>query len=320
MKKKIAWALLDNRTGNRNQVLGILSQLDFEYKIIEIKYNFFSILPNFFFQILSFNFHIKSISSQLVGKKPNLIISCGRRTATVSIELKKKLNHNLKCVHLMYPRFTLFKKEIDMIFTPMHDSVKENKYIKKFLGTPSNITLSKNTANKYIQPIIFLIIGGDHGRFKLSEKEVENIILKVILKIKNVGTLLITTSRRSSKKVINKVNYIAKKYSVIKEVYHPFLMASKDNIYLKGLSISKEIVVTGDSMSMISEACETKKPVRIYYNTKFCSKKHIRFCNKLIKDKYAFPFEAIGKKNTTIKVLNTSKKIALCIKKNLNHE
>ena len=50
MKKKIAWALLDNRTGNRNQVLGILSQLDFEYKIIEIKYNFFSILPNFFFK------------------------------------------------------------------------------------------------------------------------------------------------------------------------------------------------------------------------------------------------------------------------------
>ena len=97
-------------------------------------------------------------------------------------------------------------------------------------------------------------------------------------------------------------------------------MASKDNIYLKSLSISKEIVVTGDSMSMISEACETKKPVRIYYNTKFCSKKHIRFCNKLIKDKYAFPFETIGKKNTTIKVLNTSKKIALCIKKNLNHE
>ena len=46
---KIVWALLDNRTGNRNQILGILSKLGFKFKSIEIKYNFFSILPNFFF-------------------------------------------------------------------------------------------------------------------------------------------------------------------------------------------------------------------------------------------------------------------------------
>ena len=75
-KKKIAWAILDNRAGNRNQVLGILAELDFKYKIIEIKYNLFSLLPNFFFQILNFNFHIQSLSSQLVGTKPDLIISC----------------------------------------------------------------------------------------------------------------------------------------------------------------------------------------------------------------------------------------------------
>ena len=38
-KKKIVWALLDNRTGSRNQVLGILSKLGFKYKIIEIPVN-----------------------------------------------------------------------------------------------------------------------------------------------------------------------------------------------------------------------------------------------------------------------------------------
>ena len=49
MKKKIAWALLDNRTGNRDQVLGILANLDIKYKIIEIKYNFFLYYLTFFF-------------------------------------------------------------------------------------------------------------------------------------------------------------------------------------------------------------------------------------------------------------------------------
>ena len=76
-----------------------------------------------------------------------------------------------------------------------------------------------------------------------------------------------------------------------------------------------EIVVTGDSMSMVSEACETRKPVRIYYNTKFCSNKHIRFCNSLIKKKYAFPFDTLGKKLITIKVLNTRVKVMLFLYK-----
>ena len=233
--------------------------------------------------------------------------------------MKKKFNNFPTCIHLMYPRFTFYKKNFDLIFTPSHDSVKQNKYIKKFLGTPCNIKLIKKTNHKYISPIIFLIIGGNHGRYKLSVEEVKTIILTVVMKLKNNGTLLITTSRRTSKKVINIVNSMAKKYSVIKEVYHP-LNNSLENTYLKNLSISKEIVVTGDSMSMVSEACETKKPVRIYYNDRFCSNKHISFCNNLIKENYAFPFRTLGKKCKKIKVLNTSKKIALCIKKNLNNE
>ncbi len=319
MKNKIAWALLDNRAGNRNQIYGVLSHLNLKYKIIEIKYNFFSIVPNFFFQILNFNFHIKSISSQIDGPKPDLILSCGRRTAPISIALKKKFNHSPACIHLMYPRFTLFKKRFDIIFTPIHDNIEQNQLVKKFLGTPCNIKSVKNKSNSYIYPIIFLIIGGDHGRFKLSEKEVENIIIKVILKLKQKGTLLITTSRRTSLKVIHKINLLAKEYTIIKEVFHPVISNVKNN-YLKNLSIATEIVVTGDSMSMLSEACETKKPVRIYYNNRFCSRKHIKFCNSLIVDKYAFPFDTLGKKCNKLKVLNTSKKIALNIKRKLNYE
>ena len=122
----------------------------------------------------------------------------------------------------MYPRFTFFKKKLDLIFTPMHDNVKENKYVKKFLGTPSNIKLIKNKSNHhYIKTYYFFIIGGNHGRYKLSEKEVENIILKIVSKLKKKGTLLITTSRRTSKKVISKINSMAEEYSIIKEVYHP---------------------------------------------------------------------------------------------------
>ena len=68
--------------------------------------------------------------------------------------------------------------------------------------------------------------------------------------------LLITTSRRTSLKVINKINVIAKEHSIIKEVFHPVI--SNAVSYLRNLSIAKEIIVTGDSMSMLSEALKQK--------------------------------------------------------------
>ena len=76
------------------------------------------------------------------------------------------------------------------------------------------------------------------------------------------------------------------------------------------ISFSDEFVVTGDSVSMISELCQYNKPVRIYYNKNFCAPKHIFFCEKLIKDGYAFPFETLLKKCNKIRSLNTAKIIS----------
>ena len=318
-KAKFAWALLDNRTGNRNQILGVLSKLNFRYRIIEVKYNFFSVFPNFFFQIFGSTIHINSIKSSILEPYPEVIISCGRRTATVSLALKKLLKGNPFCVHLMYPRFTLFKKNLNLIFTPSHDNVEQSQHIKKFLGSPTNIKLIKNIKHQFKSPIVYLIIGGNHSWYKLSDKEVEVLIDQIVKSLNNKGSLLITTSRRSSIRVVEKINVLFKTHSIIKEIYHP-RKSKTNNTHFKNLSLADEIVVTGDSMSMVSEACETKKPTRIYFSKKFCSKKHIRFCENLIKDGFAFPFDTLGKKCKIIKTLNTSKKIALHIEKILNNE
>ena len=76
---------------------------------------------------------------------------------------------------------------------------------------------------------------------------------------------------------------------------------------------SKEIVVTGDSMSMVSEACSIKKKVRIFYSTEICSPKQIFYCKKLIKEGYAFNLKYLDKEKN-IKILETSKNISDKIK------
>ncbi len=309
---KIVWAILDNRAGNRNQVKGVLTALDVKYIEINIEYNFLSFLPNFFFQIFYNTIHVKSFRKIIKAPKPDIIISCGRRTATIALAIKKYFNFKPFCIHLMYPRFTLFRKNFNLIFTPEHDKVKESNKVKKILGSPSNIKLQKKN-NKFIKPVIALIIGGDHGYYKLSEQIVDNIIDFIKLKFSQKVTLFITTSRRTSNLIIKKIDQLAINNLFIKEVYHP--NKSKDkNPYLRYLNIANEIIVTGDSMSMISDACETGKPVRIYYNKSFCSHKHINFCQSIIKKNFAFSFETLGDKCHIIKKLETSNQIATIIK------
>ena len=76
------------------------------------------------------------------------------------------------------------------------------------------------------------------------------------------------------------------------------------------ITYADEFVVTGDSVSMVSQLCQYEKPVRIFFNKKFCSAKHIKFCKKLIDEGYAYPFESLLEKCDNIKALKTSKKIS----------
>ena len=76
------------------------------------------------------------------------------------------------------------------------------------------------------------------------------------------------------------------------------------------IAYADEFVVTGDSVSMVSQLCQYKKPVRIIFNKNFCAAKHMKFCKKLIDDGYAYPFENLLEKCDNIKTLNTTKIIS----------
>ena len=60
-----------------------------------------------------------------------------------------------------------------------------------------------------------------------------------------------------------------------------------------GVNISPAafLVVTGDSMSMVSEACSTGKPTYVYMPKDSLGKKHLRFLQALMKDNYIKEFD-----------------------------
>ena len=314
-KKKLIWALVDDRTGNKNQILGVLKELALPFKIKEVKYNFFANFPNFIIQLLGGSTHIKKFKNIYMPPFPNVILSCGRRTFPLANKLKKNIEPTPRFVHLMYPKYSLDIKNTDIIFTPKHDNIRNKSNLYKTLGTANQINclLKKNMPIKISKPIISILIGGNHGRYKMKTAVIQKIINTVSFRMGERGSILISTSRRTSDDIISYLNKIIEKNILIKNIYHPKTTKKKNSLN-QMLSFADEIIVTGDSMSMVSESCELKKPVRIFFNKDICAPKHIDFCKSLISEGYAFPFETLLKKCHKIKVLKTTKLISNKIK------
>ncbi len=302
-------AILDNRIGNRNQLFAILNELNLPYKVLDIKYNWLANLPNFILQIFGGYLHIKDFDIKKIKTEPKLILSCGRRTFPLACRLKYLFSNTTYFVHLMYPKLSFNIKECNLIFTPFHDDVRANNRVIKTLGSPAPLDIIKNrNSPSKTKPVISILIGGNHGRYKLNSNTINYMISETINKVKQ-GSILISTSRRTPNNIIKLIDKWSKKNKIFKTIFHP-KYDNKKNPLKDMLSLADEFIVTGDSVSMISQLCQYKKPVRIIFNKKFCAAKHIKFCKKLIDDGYAYPFESLLEKCNNIKTLNTTRKIS----------
>ena len=308
-KKNYVLAITDDRTGNRNQIFAILEQLNIPYKILDIRYNWLAKFPNFILQAFGGLLHIKNLNIKKIKSSPILILSCGRRTFPLASKLKHLFSNSPYFVHLMYPRLSFDINNCNLIFTPYHDNIKKSYNIVNTFGSPAPFKILKKIKNPYnSKPITLLLIGGNHGRF-LLKSEIVNLLINDMLKKNNKGSVLISTSRRTPDSVIKLIDDLGKKNPVIKNIFHP-KKKYKNNPLNKMIHFANELVVTGDSISMISELCQYNKPVRIFFNAKFCAPKHINFCKKLINEGYAYPFETFLKRCNKIKTINTTKQIS----------
>ncbi|PPR31360.1 MAG: hypothetical protein CFH28_00528, partial [Alphaproteobacteria bacterium MarineAlpha6_Bin6] len=120
--------------------------------------------------------------------------------------------------------------------------------------------------------------------------------------------ILILVSRRTNKKdlLYLKINLSNKNFLFI-------LPSSKKVSYINAISFTKAIIVTSDSVSMVSEACSTGKPTYIIdIPTK--SKKFSLFIKNLINLKLASYLKDEISLKTKKKVLNDIDKVIKKIK------
>lgn len=314
--KKTIWILLDNRVGSRHQAEGIANYLNKEeFNIVnkELSYNIFAGLPNFIRSNTLLG--LTSLSKEgLKAPFPDIVLSSSRRTAPVARWIKKK-SLRTKLFQLMHiGRFGI--KDFTTIYAPEHDNYKFTApNIKYTLGSPHFITKEKlleahtawqNKFNDLPKPVTAVIIGGAIKKRPFSLENAKELTEKIkLLKEKEGGSLLITTSRRTGLEAQNLI------MNELEKIPHfAYLWGdTSPNPYLGFLACADDLIVTGDSVSMCCEATATGKPLRIFTGKNWLTKKHQRFVQSLFEKKYAFDFDEENIKITS-NPLNIAKDIA----------
>jgi len=287
------WLLIDDRAGNKSQILGVAKAFGGAYEIKDIVYNAVAALPN---RVLGATF--KTISSDtkkaLTPPWPDLVISAGRRTAPIARKIKNLSASKSKLVQIMYPgpegddAFTL-------IAVPSHDQLSKAQNRMEITGAPHAITAKTLQTAQTIwadkfshlpRPYIALIVGGSTKRKTFTSEMATELGAQAarLAKISG-GSLLITTSRRSTDDATKALLQAVRDTPV-----NIFKWGDEgDNPYFGYLSLADHVIVTGDSVSMCSEACATPKPVYIYAPKDLIGRKHAHLHADLYAKGYAEP-------------------------------
>ena len=147
---------------------------------------------------------------------------------------------------------------------PDHDGLQgSNVYISK--GAIHYLTIEEiNESRNYLEnkieknkDVVSLILGGPTKYYSYADENMINIFSKINKNLINKNLqLIVIPSNRTPKKTTNLAKeYFNKSRIVIDNV--------DKKAYLSSLALSKYIVVTCDSSSMISEAALTGKPIYV---------------------------------------------------------
>lgn len=294
MKKfKKVLLLTDTKKSSINQVNATKQYLS-SYMNSQVKFKEFVVenfnIPNILILFL-IRINLIRLKKSLFTFRPELIISCGRVTAPFSISIKKEVR--CKNIHILNPYIS--HNYFDLILVPKHDDFPNGKHIIKFNGAlvnrdnfkiknPDKKIIFENLKIPSQKQIVTILVGGDYRGQSYKLYEINKFISYVEKLLENKNYFLcFLFSRRTSKKF---QYLIKKKFSKSSFIWDGIT----NNPFWYLLSNSNYIVVTGDSISMTSEAIESGKPVFVYMPKKI-KKKFQKFHNYNFTNGFAFIFE-----------------------------
>ena len=295
----------DGIKGMQNQSIALGKSLGLRPSLLEVKPFWLTrYLPILFAG--RFNIPLSNDDALLLSVNYDILITCGSRFAGISIGLKRyylKAKRKLFTIHIQNPG--LSPEHFDLLIVPEHDNITgENIIISKGSLHEVNKDNIKNSFKnlksktlKHLTDHIVVLVGGDTKRQKFTKDAVVNFLNEIKRMQKIFGSsVFISLSRRTPdffSSLIIDVN-IPKT-----TVWDP--KENEDNPYPGIINKAKFILVTTDSINMLSEATSSGKAV-YGYDIIRPNKRKEKFIEFLISKKLFSYSSSIKKSNSIFKV------------------
>ena len=194
---------------------------------------------------------------------PDVVVAAGRRTAPVLRWLKRRAGAALFGVYVMRPGSLA---GIDLAAVPEHDRPPRHPRIVATIGAPHPFdrrTLDAAaselpaSARDLPRPVVTVLVGGPAHRIRFDAPEVDRLAARVDQLVRRVGgSALVTTSRRTPAGVAARLDALLAAPHLVHDA-----RSAEPNPLRAFLGAASRIVVTADSLSMMSEAAATGRPV-----------------------------------------------------------
>lgn len=257
----ITWILTDGTVGMRIQCLGLAKAAGLMPIIKRIH-------PSLLLRALPALGAVPGIPASAGGDPmvepwPDVVISCGRRTAGAAIAVKRLSGGRAFLAHIQDPR--LDPRRFDLLVVPEHDPTRGPNVVTT-LGAlnPHDPAILADSARQWEievaglpRPYVAVMVGGSNKRYDFSTDAVARFV-EQLRQVANDGAgLLVATSRRT-----DAATRVALKDGLA-DVPAIVWNGDGENPYLGFLALADALVVTSDSVNMASEACATGKPVHV---------------------------------------------------------
>ena len=248
------WLLLGPRPGDNNQALALAEALGFPFEVKALAYNWlqrFSLrLPP---TLVSLS---RKARAEIKPPWPDLVVAVGRRSVPAARWVRRRSGGRSKIVRIGHPRDQA--QLFDLIVTTRQYPVPEGDNVvllpvtmSRFVPPPPPTERERKWIDALPRPIRLVAVGGPTKYWTLSA---EPIVRSLAV---GSGCALAVTSRRTPVELMDRLR------ELIAADPRARLVAGGFPSFGALLGAADEIHVTGDSLSMLSEAIQAGKPVAI---------------------------------------------------------
>ncbi len=267
MTEKFSWVVTDGKAGMIAQARGLAEAVGLPIvdKIIAPSLPWRWLPPGLWpHSLLGGIAGAAKIGDQIEPPWPDLLVSCGRNAVGPALAVKRRSNGRTLIVHVQHPRVN--PARFDIVAAPTHDGLSGANVMTVqgalHRATPERLAAAAervaSTVSHLPRPLVAVLIGGSNRSYRLTPQTISKLADNLVTLVREHGVgLMVTPSRRTGS---DNEAILRRKLAALPAVIWDQM---GDNPYFGYLGLADAIVVTPDSVNMVSEACSTGKPVYI---------------------------------------------------------